>query len=1233
MFTAGQVADWAGIFEKGARERRLDVLVLSELGRGACPKFEGMTGFPALPSVGRSVRGAGRGQGLCVYVRDRLLPFFSLAKATQHCVWLRFAPPGYTPLFLGGVYVPPASSPAWQRPDGGQDEGWQDMLAGLQADVQQFSVCGQVCMLGDFNAHTGVLDESGDAGAALLDDLGTMGHAGVQAVSLPRRANSDSRPACLMGKALVRMCEVAGCVVLNGRAPGDEWGAPTRYPTAPGQQPSVIDYGIVSRALFPLVERFAVTGGPGAYVRDTSDHCILQCILGLPREQRARAAGRALPLGVRWDPSKREQFRDRLHGAECERQRTRVVQAMQSGLLSVEAASEQWCAVVQGVALAVFGGAPRAGRGPRGTHGGRMAKAWFKECVEEYRALQAALRDGDHAAVAAARRCFNAKKRAVQRRHEREAEGQWRRDIKHNPRRFWTRYAAPRQDGVVHDMAALTQHWQSLLAPSGSGGLQEAAASVPDLVAALQAGPGQAGDAAPAAAAMNGQFDVDEVVSAVRRLQYGRMAGPDNLKGELLRGLYDVEPVHDPESDRWYERHVYRTAPGSVMHDLCCILNAAFSAGTVPTAWCAAYVSAVHKRGDPAALDNYRGIAVGGVLGKLFSLALHARLSGWSEATGRRAEGQAGFRDGRRTSDHVFVLKHLVDRVRAKRGQRLWACFVDFTKAYDLVRRDLLLRCLADMGVHGNMLSAIASMYWEAPVAVKSGLQFGDFFGTTQGVKQGDPLSPLLFGLFIDRVEEWLHERASECGVQLGERLVRVLLYADDLVLLANSPRQLQQLLDALHAFCAENCMHVNVAKSAVVVFGKSKPRCADVPAGGWLYAGQPLPLLPEFRYLGVCFHQTRGVTAALEHLRAAGLRAMWGMLGRCTAVGMRTLSLQAELFGYIVAPVLNFCSEVWGPTVLKGCGQPADCLGDALHRVQTLFVRRLAGGLRKATPRLPMLREFGVAPLARAWVQSSVCMWQRVCGLPAGSLLGDAMRENLALDSDQSWAHGFHSLLSTLELLPAGGLVQEGRLRQVCARGAVAAFDAWFERGWQGLPVNPRTAERGSVIACTYARWFAVPAGAEATVPGYVASTAGMPAQCVRSLAAFRLGAHDLEVATGRWHGQERGERLCRLCQSGVGDEFHMVFECPAYAAVRQCHAVLFEPCGGLQGLSSASPEGHHMRRLMHHRRQRTLAAFVHECWQLRCDTPEDESVFFDCVSEEGSEYYDASEHFHDGD
>jgi hypothetical protein len=243
-------------------------------------------------------------------------------------------------------------------------------------------------------------------------------------------------------------------------------------------------------------------------------------------------------------------------------------------------------------------------------------------------------------------------------------------------------------------------------------------------------------------------------------------------------------------------------------------------------------------------------------------------------------------------------------------------------------------------------------MYWHAPITVKNGATLGATFDSTRGVKQGDPLSPLLFGLFIDRLEQWMSDRLGDVGVELGGEMLRLLLYADDLTLLATSAADLQKLLDCLQGFCDHYQMHVDVAKCVVVVFGKRRPTCGDLPPEGWVYAGQLAPRVQEFRYLGIVFHETKGVSACVEALCLAGLRAMWGLLNQCSDLEVASLEVQVQLFDSLVSPVLGFCAEVWAPTLLRGARQPDNCLNNPLQRVQNLFMRRLGGGLRKSTSR-----------------------------------------------------------------------------------------------------------------------------------------------------------------------------------------------------------------------------------------------------------------------------------------
>jgi hypothetical protein len=81
--------------------------------------------------------------------------------------------------------------------------------------------------------------------------------------------------------------------------------------------------------------------------------------------------------------------------------------------------------------------------------------------------------------------------------------------------------------------------------------------------------------------------------------------------------------------------------------------------------------------------------------------------------------------------------------------------FVDFRKAFDLVRRDLLIARCRELGVHGPFLEAIIALYDKVLVQVCVNGRLGPAFQTHRGTRQGSELSPLLFGLFVDLLHEW----------------------------------------------------------------------------------------------------------------------------------------------------------------------------------------------------------------------------------------------------------------------------------------------------------------------------------------------------------------------------------------------------------------------------------------------------------------------------------------------
>jgi hypothetical protein len=264
------------------------------------------------------------------------------------------------------------------------------------------------------------------------------------------------------------------------------------------------------------------------------------------------------------------------------------------------------------------------------------------------------------------------------------------------------------------------------------------------------------------------------------------------------------------------------------------------------------------------------------------------------------------------TADQLFVLRHILAQHKRSKS-KLYMCFVDFKKAYDSVRRDLLLAELAQKGVDGPMLQAIAAMYSSVSLCARQAGQLSQEFPSTLGVKQGDPLSPLLFGLFLDGVEGHVQQQAPRTGVHIGGALLQMLLYAGDIVLLARSEADLQAQLDALHGFCEAKCMTVYVAKTKVMVFNGaagSQTAC--------MYAGEVLQTVDTFHYLGIDICAQRGMQASPGVIRSAGLKAMWGLASQLQDREISSIGLRVQLFDNIVMPVLQYGCEVWSTQFLQ---------------------------------------------------------------------------------------------------------------------------------------------------------------------------------------------------------------------------------------------------------------------------------------------------------------------------
>ncbi|CAB0002539.1 unnamed protein product, partial [Nesidiocoris tenuis] len=215
------------------------------------------------------------------------------------------------------------------------------------------------------------------------------------------------------------------------------------------------------------------------------------------------------------------------------------------------------------------------------------------------------------------------------------------------------------------------------------------------------------------------------------------------------------------------------------------LFNHILAAGEVAVGWGRVKLYLLHKKGDQADPSNY--IALMSTIVKVFTTILADRLTSWANVRGVLPEEQAGFRAKRSCTDHTFTLHAAACLCPTKKIKPLVMVMVDLKRAFDSVCHDKLGSKLEKIGVSGRIIRDLVSLYSSACFLIQSDPQ-GERFeqDITEGVLQGDCLSPLLFILFLSDLGPFMDERGCH-GLRIGGKELSQLIFAEDLAVLVDS--------------------------------------------------------------------------------------------------------------------------------------------------------------------------------------------------------------------------------------------------------------------------------------------------------------------------------------------------------------------------------------------------------------------------------------------------------------
>ena len=293
------------------------------------------------------------------------------------------------------------------------------------------------------------------------------------------------------------------------------------------------------------------------------------------------------------------------------------------------------------------------------------------------------------------------------------------------------------------------------------------------------------------------EISKEEVEKAIANMRNGKAAGPSGVVSDMVKagGKTMVESFTD----------------------LC---NGIIKEGKIPDDWTRSTIKMLSKgKGDPMSCGSYRGIKLLEHGLKIFERIMEKRIRNIVYID----KSQFGFMPGRGTTDAIFVVRQVQEGYLGK-SKRLYLAFVDLEKAFDRVPRKVVEWALRKEGLDEWLVKAVMYTYFEAKTAVKVGSGLSEEFEVTVGVHQGSVLSPLLFITVIQAITKIV-----------SSGLPKELLYADDLVIMAETEEELDAKLTLWKNAMEKKGLRVNVGKTKVMCseHGKGKVnKSTNFPCG-----------------------------------------------------------------------------------------------------------------------------------------------------------------------------------------------------------------------------------------------------------------------------------------------------------------------------------------------------------------------------------------------------------------
>ena len=425
-----------------------------------------------------------------------------------------------------------------------------------------------------------------------------------------------------------------------------------------------------------------------------------------------------------------------------------------------------------------------------------------------------------------------------------------------------------------------------------------------------------------------------------------------------------------------------------------------------------------------------------------------------------------------------------------------------------------------------RMLDIIVSMYENVKSQVKINNRLSESFSCMTGVRQGECLSPFLFAIYLNDIEQEFITKGAD-GVDTGFLKLFLLLYADDIVIFSETADGLQNRLNILYDYCQRWRLTVNPNKSKILIFRKG----GRLPQNLQFYYGDTvLEITNKYTYLGIVFTTGGSFSEAQSTLSGQAQKAIFVLNKYISKFVNVSPSLVLDLFDKLISPILCYASEVWGFSK-----------ADSIERIHLKFCKRLLS-VKQCTQNDFVYGELGRCSflskrcfsIIKYWLKIIHCQNTKYVKIVYDMLVSDF----ISFPNKISWVKLLYDLLGELGFMEAW--IQQNV-------GNEHAFLSLVKQRLKDTFVQNWNSRLNDSSRARFYRNF--------NTFGYKFYLDIVTTEKFRyALTRLRLSSHRLEVETGRWAKPNAipfENRLCSTCQK-LEDEYHFILECTRYNNLR---------------------------------------------------------------------------------